>query len=178
MPGSVVCEETCLKGDITIASGCIVHTSASIIAEAGPIIIGENCIVEEYAKIIYKSKPGDDSVDRPATLIIGSNNVFEVGCTVEAIKIGERNIFECKSYVSSDVQISNGCVIGAGCRVTGKHILPENTIIFDGEKCNQREALEKQGSQIVQLDFLRRVLPNYHRIRKATYDPKKLREQI
>lgn len=31
----------------------VVHPKASIIAEAGPIVIGENNIIEEQATIIY-----------------------------------------------------------------------------------------------------------------------------
>lgn len=49
--GAIVCEEAILKGDITIGSRSVVHPRASIIAEAGPIIIGEGNIVEEMATI-------------------------------------------------------------------------------------------------------------------------------
>jgi len=49
-----VCEESKLRGDITIGAGTIIHPSAVIIAEAGPIIIGEHCLIEEQAKIIHR----------------------------------------------------------------------------------------------------------------------------
>ncbi|XP_055626712.1 dynactin subunit 6 [Toxorhynchites rutilus septentrionalis] len=182
MHRSMVCEDSNLKGDITISSGCVIHPSTTIIAESGPIIIGENCIVEEYATIIHripKGHPayaeGTDGSVKP--LIIGPDNIFEVGCTVEALKIGERNVFECKCYVSADVTVTNGCVIGAGCRLVGQQVLPEKTIV-QGKQCQQREAIEKQRSQMVQLDYLRKILPNYHHLKKATYDPKKVRAQV
>ena len=44
MAKAIVCEDSLLKGDITVSSGCVIHPSASIIAESGPIILGENCI--------------------------------------------------------------------------------------------------------------------------------------
>lgn len=165
---AIVCEDSLLKGDITVSSGCVVHPRASIIAESGPIILGENCIgnfcpsnkkvkiriilifviVEEYAKIIHRVPKNHSSYsENPETLpvlIIGCNNIFEVGCTVEALKIGEKNIFECKSYVSADVTVSNSCVIGAGCHLTGEHDLKENTVIY-GNRCQQREALDTKG---------------------------------
>jgi dynactin-6 len=49
-----------------------------IIAEAGPIIIGENNLIEEQTVIINKKT---DSADNSNTkiMIIGDNNVFEVG---------------------------------------------------------------------------------------------------
>lgn len=170
MPRAVVCDDAILKGDITISSGCVIHTSATVIAESGPIIIGENCILEEYSKIIHKipssHKLYQESLEKPHVLVIGPNNIFEVGCTIEALKIGEKNIFECKSYVSPDVTISSGCVIGAGCRLSGEQSLAENTVIY-GYNCQQREALDKaSGSHMLQLDFLRKVLPNYHHLKK------------
>lgn len=109
------------------------------------------------------------------TLVIGPNNVFEVGCTVEASAIGERNVFECKSYVSNLVTVSNNCVIGAGCKLIDEHHLPENTVIY-GKRSEQRETIEKQKALSLQLDHLRKVLPNYHHIKKATFDPRKPRE--
>lgn len=179
MAGAIVCEEKSnLKGDITISCGTVVHPSATIIAESGPIIIGENCIIEEYAKIIYRIPESHHlNSDKPSTLTIGPFNIFEVGCTVEALKIGENNVFECKSHVSSDVTVSNNCIIGAGCKLIGKHDLKENTVIY-GKNCHQRETIGKQGPQILQLDFLKKVLPNYHHLRKASYDPKKIRSQV
>jgi dynactin-6 len=150
----------------------VVHPSAQIIAESGPIIIGENCIIEEYAKIIHRI-PSDhrlyqeqQSQDKPHVLVIGANNIFEVGSTVESLKIGEKNIFECKCYVSANITISSGCVIGAGCSLNGEQHLAEGTVIF-GKHCQQREALDRvSGSHMLQLDFLRKVLPNYHHLRK------------
>ena len=50
----MVCEESILKGDISIGPRCIIHPKAMIIAEAGPIYIGEGNIVEEMATIINK----------------------------------------------------------------------------------------------------------------------------
>ena len=147
-----MCEDANLCGDITIATGCVIHPSATIIAESGPIIFGENCIIEESSTIIHRV-PKNQNIDNEMAaakpiLRIGANNVFEVGCRVEALEIGDKNTFECKSYVSSDVKISNGCIIGAGCRVDGKFDLPENTVIY-GRDCSQREALEKQGVSLI-----------------------------
>jgi dynactin-6 len=53
-PGAMVCNECELHGDITIGSMTVIHPKASIIAEAGPIIIGECNIVEEQARIINR----------------------------------------------------------------------------------------------------------------------------
>ncbi|TDG45202.1 hypothetical protein AWZ03_008357 [Drosophila navojoa] len=176
LPKSVVCEESTLRGDITFSAGCVVHPSATIIAEAGPIIIGENCIVEEYATIAHRLADGA-SWDANNILSIGSHNVFEVGCTVEAARIGDKNVFESKSFVGRGVTVSSGCVIGAGIQMRTAQLMPENTIVY-GQQALQREAIEKQGSQTLQIDFLRKVLPNYHHLRKPNYDPKKARSVV
>ena len=43
-PGAIVCNESQLVGEISIGTRTVVHPKAQIIAEAGPIIIGENNI--------------------------------------------------------------------------------------------------------------------------------------
>ena len=144
MAKSIVC------GDITILPGCVIHPSATIIAEAGPIIIGENCIVKENATIHYRL-PENTSNPPPEpapSLTIGVNNVFEVGCTVEANHIGDKNVFKSKSFVGPKVSVSSGCIIGAGVRLQCKQHLPENTVIY-GRDSMQREAIDKHAVSFV-----------------------------
>lgn len=53
--GALVCEEKVeLVGDVTIGTRTLVHPSVKIIAEAGPIIIGENNLIEEQTVIANK----------------------------------------------------------------------------------------------------------------------------
>lgn len=54
---------------------------------------------------------------------------------------------------------------GAACHLTAPQTLVDNTVIW-GSEHHIREALEKQPSQLLQLDFLSKVMPNYHRLRK------------
>lgn len=158
MPKAIVCdcEESTFSGDITVSTGSIIHPRVTIIAKSGPIIIGENCLIEEYVTIRHDTGiESDAALEKPPVLVIGANNVFEVGCTVEALKIGEKNTFECKCFVSSAVKVSNNCVIGAGCKLVGEQELPENTIIH-GKNCEHREALEK--SAVYTLNLLAIIL--------------------
>lgn len=75
-------------------------------------------------------------------LVIGSNNVFEVDCTVEAMKIGDNNVFESKCFVGNKVTVTNGCIVGAGCKLTIEKVLPENAIIY-GSDCQLRIGLDR-----------------------------------
>ncbi|XP_054267521.1 E3 ubiquitin-protein ligase RNF14 [Macrosteles quadrilineatus] len=140
-PGAVVCVESKLKGSVSIGSMTIIHPKASIIAEAGQVIIGENNIIEEQASIIYRSRD-DTSKENAVPLNIGVNNVFEVGCEIHAKSIGDHNVFESKCYVGPNVEIGNGCIIGAGCRITVSERLPDLTVIT-GQECVRRLALDK-----------------------------------
>lgn len=156
MPGATVCEKSKLSGDITVGSHAIIHPSATVIAEAGPIIIGEHCLLEEQSKIIYRS-PLDKEKGKSKPLVIGPYNVFEVDCCVESHKIGSNNVFESKSYVGNKVTVTNGCTIGAGCRLSEEMTLNENVIVF-GDKCLMREGLDKPMNQLAQMETLRKML--------------------
>lgn len=52
--GAVVCSECELQGDIVIGARTVIHPRAKILALSGPIIIGENNIIEEQVQIINK----------------------------------------------------------------------------------------------------------------------------
>ena len=156
-PGAVVCQEAEIKGEVSIGAKTVVHPKARIVAEKGPIIIGDGNLIEEQTLLI-NSHPGK-------AMIIGNQNVFEIGSHIHALIIGDNNIFEAKSKVGSDVEISNGCVIGAMCEVDSKGPLPENTVVY-GQACNRRQASERPPPQILQLDFLTKILPNYHHLKK------------
>lgn len=164
--GAIVCKETKIRGDVIIGSMTIVHPCATIIAEAGPIIIGDGNIIEEQVVIINRLSNSHSSTDELPVLRIGNNNVFEVGCTVESLNIGDNNVLECKSYIGHGINLGIGCVIGAGCRLTVPEMVPDNTIIF-GTKCFRRISTDKPPSQQLQRDFLTKVLPNYHHLKKS-----------
>ncbi|GFQ94473.1 dynactin subunit 6 [Trichonephila clavata] len=163
-PGAVVCKESELVGEITIGSRTVIHPKAHIIAEAGPIVIGESNLIEEQVQIINKSKNKDSDVQTP--MVIGANNVFEVGAYVESVKIGDNNVLESKCIVGKNTQLTSGCVIGAKCELTCNEIIPENTVIY-GSNCERRQQAEKPAPQTLQLDFLTKILPNYHHLRKS-----------
>lgn len=52
--GAIVCKETKIRGDVTIGSMTVVHPCATIIADAGPIVIGDGNIIEEQVVIVNR----------------------------------------------------------------------------------------------------------------------------
>lgn len=148
-----------MDGDITIGLRNVIHPTATIIAEAGPIVIGDYNLIEENVCIINKS---------PKTMTIGSHNVFEVGARSETTSIGDDNVFESKCRVGNLTKVTNCCIIGAMCDINYDEILKENTIIF-GSNCNRRLQHEKPSPPISQIDFLTKILPNYQTIERPNY---------
>ncbi|XP_029457305.1 dynactin subunit 6 isoform X2 [Rhinatrema bivittatum] len=169
-PGAVVCVESEIKGDVTIGPRTVIHPKARIIAEAGPIVIGEGNLIEEQALII-NSYPENIMPDAekpdPKPMIIGTNNVFEVGCSSEAMKMGDNNVIESKAFVGRNVILTSGCIIGACCSINTCEVIPENTVIY-GADCLRRVQTERPQPQTLQLDFLMKILPNYHHLKKTT----------
>ncbi|KAL8558283.1 Dynactin subunit 6 [Nucella lapillus] len=166
-PGAVVCDECELIGDITIGARTVIHPKARIIAEAGPVIIGEFNIMEELVHITNRFPEGEEERRNSQVMIIGNNNVFEVGAQIDAVKVGDHNVIESKAYVGPQVELSSGCIIGAACHVTTGERLPENTVIY-GAKCHRRIQRERPPAQNLQIDFLTKILPNYHYLKKVT----------
>ncbi|CAG5122830.1 unnamed protein product [Candidula unifasciata] len=166
--GAMVCEDCELVGDITIGTRTVIHPKAKIVAEAGPIIIGDYNIIEELVTIQNVSSGEENS---GKVQIIGNNNVFEVGAVVEALRIGDHNVIESKAKVESKVEIANGCIIGAGCNLNTCEQLPENTVVY-GVKCERRIQRERPPAQTLQIDFLTKILPNYHYLMKPNLQPR------
>uniref|UniRef100_A0ABD2VSY7 Dynactin subunit 6 n=1 Tax=Trichogramma kaykai TaxID=54128 RepID=A0ABD2VSY7_9HYME len=141
--GAIVCDEAVLKGDITIGRLTVIHPRANIIAEAGPIIIGDGNIIEEMCTIINR---GSGDLTTTPVQIIGNYNIFEVDSTCEASKVGDNNILECKSFVGKEVELSNGCVVGVGCSMTEHEVVPENTIVYSDQHL-RREMRDKPNAR-------------------------------
>lgn len=52
--GAIVCKEAKLRGDVTVGSMTVIHPCATIIAEAGPVVIGDGNIIEEQVIIVNR----------------------------------------------------------------------------------------------------------------------------
>ena len=131
--------------------------------------------------------PDDENSATIPVMIIGNNNVFEVDCIVECKKVGDNNIVESKAHVGRSTVLSSGCVIGAKCQINVGEVLPEGTLFYGlGSEVQRRIQSDKPSvntlihyiflilpdcslyfqTQAAQIEFLSKVLPNYHRIRK------------
>uniref|UniRef100_A0A673JNN5 Dynactin subunit 6 n=1 Tax=Sinocyclocheilus rhinocerous TaxID=307959 RepID=A0A673JNN5_9TELE len=160
--GAVVCVESDIRGDVTIGARTVVHPKARIIAEAGPIVIGEGNLIEEQALIINRSAlyysrcSSRDGLQLPNTN--EHNNLFPVS---QALKIGDNNVIESKGERLKRCLLLSFCIID-----TIFYYLTENTVIY-GSECLRRVQTERPQPQTLQLDFLMKILPNYHHLKKT-----------
>ncbi|KAL7414701.1 trimeric LpxA-like protein [Mrakia frigida] len=181
---AVVCQDSELKGAITIGSGTVVHPKATIFAVAGPIVIGSNCIIEEGAVIVNRRKE---------IMRIGDLNLFSIQSRVESPVVGNFNTFLPKSQTASTVRISNCCVVGAGCALLpafsteeeelleGKRkdeVLEPYTVLYltsdgegeEGRTVNRRtwDGKGEEGERDLRMkhvEYLREMLPKVTRMR-------------
>ena len=121
------------SADSFASTGTILQPRCTILAVSGPIIFGENNIVEENVIIVNRHKQ---------PMLIGDFNLFEVGsrtCNplflqtdppetgspdqddkqagVESPSVGSHNVFGIRSRVLPSVSVGSHCVVGAGCLV-------------------------------------------------------------
>lgn len=167
---TLICrEKTIILGDVTIGGECVIHPTANIIARNGPIKIGNSNLIEERVNIIN---------NKTTPMIIGDFNVFEVDSHCESARVGNHNILECKSKVGPDVELTDHCVIGAGCDLSSRETQVEQVEIFEpntvisGRESNRRIVTDlPPSSHTSQLDFLRKILPNYQKLWRSANLP-------
>ncbi|CAN0276052.1 unnamed protein product [Ascophyllum nodosum] len=122
--GAVVCDGAVLEGgDITIGPGTVVFPGALIRCSegAGPVVIGRGCVLEESSIV--------ECVDAGG-LLVGEGNLFEVGCTVRALAVGDYNVFQPKCVVDRSVKVASGCSIGPKVSLRVSTTLPSNVSLF------------------------------------------------
>lgn len=72
-------------------------------------------------------------------MIIGDNNIFEIGSQCAASSIGDNNVLGQKSVVGEKVELTDGCVIGAMCQLIQHGPVPERTCIYGAN--NERRTM-------------------------------------
>ncbi|KAF9131639.1 hypothetical protein BGW39_001544 [Mortierella sp. 14UC] len=157
---ALVCQDNDLRGEIYV--GTVLHPQCRVWATGGPIMFGSGNIVEENAVIINRG---------PEALIIGDNNVFEVGSVMEGMKIGNRNTLEVKAHVKPGTWLGDECVIGTVCATNENEILPDRTVIY-GSRGDRRIFTGSRANQTAvhtrHLEYLMQMLPKFNHARTSS----------
>uniref|UniRef100_M3YRY9 Uncharacterized protein n=1 Tax=Mustela putorius furo TaxID=9669 RepID=M3YRY9_MUSPF len=99
-------------------------------------------------------------------MITGTNNVFEIVCYSQAIKMGDNNVIVSKAYLDRNIIFTSVWVTSVCCNLNTTEVIPEKTVI-DCSDCLCGVHTEQPQLQILQLDFLIKILPNYHHLKKT-----------
>jgi len=150
-----------IRGTVTIKSGTVLHPRVRLDGTLAPLVVGENCIVEEGVQL----------ASGPRGLQIGDGNWLRVGCRVASEHVGNCNIFEVGCHVPAHVHVSNFCVIGAGCdmQTSESRELSELTVVYGADAAERTWSGDGIGQQLAthakHLQYLRTTLPQYHKLR-------------
>lgn len=128
---SAVCEEAELQGTISIGRQCVVHPKCQIRASAVPIVIGDRNILED--RVVLESSADvlapPTNNNSTTVMVVGTDNLFESGCSIRSSHIGNGNWFEPKAQVHEGSVIGNNCIIGSGVIIEKHERVPDNTVI-------------------------------------------------
>ncbi|KFD45631.1 hypothetical protein M513_13490 [Trichuris suis] len=164
-----------IQGSVTIGPGTVVQSFAKILALGGPIVIGKDNVIEEFACIVNKR--------RDATMSIGNRNIFEIGCCTyrfnlfnvlqtilrrrkvragsEALKVGNFNVIRARAVVGPDVELTKRCTIGTQITLQTSEILEEGTVVYGS---SEKRLMGSTLPRVEELQFrrLQKLLPQYH----------------
>lgn len=150
-----------IRGTVTIKTGTVLHPRVKLDGSLAPLVLGENCIVEEGVQL----------TSGPGGLQVGDGNWIRVGCRVASEVVGNCNVFEVGCHVPAHVRVSNFCVIGAGCDMQKFEPteLPERTVVYGADAAQRTWSGDGIGQQLAthakHLHYLRMTLPQHHKLR-------------
>ena len=170
---AVVCHDIEVSGDFDVSIGpnTVVHPRAAFVAEAGPICIGANNLIEEMVRFENRGESGRE-------MAIASDNHFQVGAIVRAETVGCGNVIEKRGVVENGAQLPDGCVVGCFAVVKADERIQDASVMFVNKAVGDRECVrvvrqrENQAEQNVaatksHLDISRARLPKYHKLQAA-----------
>lgn len=117
-PSSYIAPNACLCGDVTIGKNCRIMHGASVIAEGGKIVLGENIVVLENA--VLRSTPKFDL--RIAGRVLIGPHCHVVGCEIEE-----------RVFVATGASVFHGAILRMGSEVRINGVVHIRTVLGEGE---------------------------------------------
>ena len=137
---ALVSETAYIIGDVEIGENSSVWPGAVVRGDNGHIKIGANTAIEDNSVL-------HDAVE------IGDNVVIGHSVVVHHSQIGNNTLVGSHAIILDDAQIGSFCVIAAGCVVTPRMKIPDNSFVvgvpaeIKGELSQeQRSGLERRGA--------------------------------
>jgi carbonic anhydrase/acetyltransferase-like protein (isoleucine patch superfamily) len=119
-PTAFIATTAMLVGAVTIGQHSSVWFSAVLRGDLAPIIIGDNCSVQDGAVV---------HVDADNPTIIGNHVTLGHGAIVHGCEIGDNVLVGIRAVVLSRARIGANTIIGAGALVTEGMQIPPNSLV-------------------------------------------------
>ena len=135
-----VSEAGYVAGDVTLGNRSSVWPGAVVIGDAGSVVIGEYCDIQDNAVV---HSDGD--------LIIGNHVSIAHGTSVHASKIGSNVLVANNSTLLADVEVGDNCIIAAGTLLDCGTKVPSGSIAIGVPavilplEATRRERLDQTG---------------------------------
>ncbi|MBR4578106.1 MAG: gamma carbonic anhydrase family protein [Oscillospiraceae bacterium] len=130
-------ENAVVTGDVTVGADTSIWYGAVLRGDAGPIVIGRECSIQDNVTFHEDPRLGDG-------VVVGHNAVIH-GCIVEdhcTVGMG--------AVVLDGAVIGRGSVIGAGCVVTKGTVVPPASLVLGVPGKVVRTGLTGQEAEILQ----------------------------
>jgi dynactin-6 len=165
-PGCMICESVVVHGRVSFGPGTVVQPCSQFFATgAGSIIIGSDNIFEEQCIVIN---------DSDKDMVIGSLNLFEVGCQIRAATIGNGNRVGVRATLGWGSSMSNHGLVVALQTVNDEAVLPDHCLVTptlnhaadrgDNVALHQQQMLDYLSA--LRSPSSRTCLLNFHKLHK------------
>ena len=126
--------------EITLGPNTVIQLRSHLSSVAGPIKIGEDCVIHERASIglLSADVPQIQRDDRSISGIsLGQGVLIEPEAMVEAMSIGAFTVIETGAKIGRGAVVGKNCKICACAEVREEEVIGDNVIVF-GNGWDQR----------------------------------------
>ena len=114
-----VADNATVLGDVTLGKGSSVWYGAVLRGDDGPLVLGENCNVQDNA-VLHCDAGGGVRLGQNVTV---GHSALVHGCTV-----GENSLIGMHATLLNHCTVGRNCIIGAGALVPEGMVIPDNSV--------------------------------------------------
>ena len=136
-----ISEAAYIIGDVEIGENSSVWPGAVIRGDMGKITIGKNVVIEDNC-VIHSGSPKLPPI---SDVTIGDYVIFGHGAISNGHKIGNYVVVSMGAIILHDAEIGDGSLIGAGCVVKEKAIIPAKSFVVGVPGEIKRQVADSQS---------------------------------
>ena len=127
-----VSEAAYVVGEVVVGKNSGIWPGAVVRADFGPIVIGENTMVEDNS-VVHSGGP----------LTIGNNIIIGHGVVVHCKTVGDNTLLGNNATVLDDAVIGKNCIVAAGSLVRPETVIPDFSFVAGVPAVVKRQVPQK-----------------------------------